>query len=308
MNKKFVVFILLCLSLFSCSKVNNVSNRNMRIVGYLPLWETARWDSLDISSLSHCILSFATYSADGTIGWDVSDDSVRTLVTRCKENGVKPMVALGGFGGFNTKGNPFGSVEKRANIIAQISDIVGKYGLDGVDIDIEIVAKDSIWGDFDDFVVELRRSLGNERLITMAVGTWFTDSVRRETYQRLDFLNLMAYDNSFGDDDVAPVEMAHEMLDYYSERGVAAENLVLGVPFYGYSKGGVTRHWYEIIALDSANIGRDFDPVDSIYFNGVPTMKQKIEISRDYGGIMIWQIAEDDLGDYSMLKLIKNSL
>lgn len=304
-SKTIILIILTSLFFFSCTEKQN---NNHRIVGYLPLWESARWDSIDITSLTHCILSFATYSADGKIGWNISDDSVNTLVARCKRSNVKTMIALGGFGGFNTDGNPFATSDKRANIINQLTELVNRYDIDGVDIDIEIAATDSIWIYFDDFITELRTSLGDDRLTTMAVGTWFTDAVEPKTFQRLDFINMMAYDNAFGDGDVAPVSMANDMINYYTEKGVDRDRMVLGVPFYGYSEGGVTRHWYEIISLDPSNIDRDYDPVNGIYFNGLATLKQKIEISRSCGGIMIWQIAEDDLGDNSMLRIINHSL
>lgn len=291
--------------MLSCSSKSNFSSR---VVGYLPLWESARWDSIEYASLTHCIFSFATYTSDGKVNWDISDAPVHNVVAKCHYNGVKALVALGGFGGFNTDGNPFATSEKRSNIIRQLSEIVGRYNLDGVDIDIEIKSTDPIWAGYDSFVEELRNELGDDKLLTMAVGTWFTDAVLPQTYGRLDFINIMAYDNAFGDADVAPISMLQDMLSYYSDRGVEGANMVIGVPFYGYSEGGVSHHWYEILSLDSANINRDYDPTNGIYFNGVPTIKQKIEMSRDFGGIMIWQIAEDDLGDRSMLRLISRSL
>lgn len=306
MKRCSILFAFLA-SLFvvSCSSPQKSSGR---IVGYLPLWESARWDSIDYSALTHCIFSFATYSDDGKIGWDISDSPVHNVVARCHKNGVKTLVALGGFGGFNTDGNPFATSEKRSNIIGQLSEIVSRYNLDGVDIDIEIKSTDPVWSGYDSFVDELRVALGDDKLITMAVSSWFTDAVLPQTFQRLDFINIMAYDKAFGDADVAPVSMVEDLLGYYSARGVDSANMVIGVPFYGYSEGGVSHHWYEIVSLDSANVGRDYDPASGIYYNGVPTIMQKIQMSRDCGGIMIWQIAEDDLGEHSMLRLISDNL
>ena len=281
--------------------------KKLRIVGYLPLWESAEWDSIDYSALTHCILSFATFN-DDTVHFDANENAVRKLVKTCRDNSVRPMVAFGGFGGFNTTGNPFSTPDKRSNIIVQLNNIVNKYDLDGIDIDIEIKENDPIWRNFDSFVSELRQNLGDDKLLTMAVGMWFTDSVACKTYQRLDFINMMCYDNAFGDADVAPYDMALDFINYYSDRGLKPQQMNIGVPFYGYSAGGVTRDWSEIITLDTLNANRDHDTINAIYFNGLPTLQRKIQLAKKYGGIMIWQLAEDDYNGMSLLQIIKNNI
>ncbi|MDD6356819.1 MAG: glycosyl hydrolase family 18 protein [Bacteroidales bacterium] len=284
------------------------SSGNLRVVGYLPDWESGDWNKIDYSALTHCVFAFLTYDANGNFGWWINDSYMTSAVNSCKANGVKTLIALGGGGGFNTNGNPFGTQAKRAHIINKLVDFVNQYGLDGVDIDIEINSSDAIWNNFDSFVQELRTALGNDKLITMAVGEWFTGAISNTTFRRLDFLNVMAYDYAFGDGPVAPKDQCDAMMGRYAQKMGDASKVTYGIPFYGYSNGGVTRDWSEIISLNADNLNRDYDPNNGIYYNGVPTIKSKIETSKEYGGIMIWQLAEDDFGSNSMLKVVKDNI
>lgn len=305
-NKIQILIAAITLMILSSCKTAKTEEK-LRVVGYLPTWEVAKWEQIDYSALTHCIFSFATYKGD-SITFDVESDKVEAIVRRCREENVRPMIALGGFGGFETQNYPLSTKEKRSLIISDVMKIVERYNLDGVDIDIEIKETDAMWNNFDNFTSELREALGRERLMTMAVGTWFTDSIKAETYKRFDFINMMTYDNAFGDGDVAPYEMSLKFIDYYMARGLTEKQLTIGVPFYGYSEGGVTRDWSEIIALDVANEYRDRDTTNGIYFNGKKTIKKKVELAKGYGGIMIWQLAEDDYGENSMLRLIKEEI
>lgn len=286
----------------SASAADNV----LRVVGYLPDWESGYWGRIDFSALTHCVFSFLTYNADGSFGWWINDSYMNSAVSRCKQYGVKTMIALGGGGGFDTKGNPFSTAEKRAKIINKLKSFVSKYGLDGVDVDIEVGSNDPLWGYFDAFVQELRTALGNDKLITMAVSEWFTSPIKNSTFRRMDFLNVMTYDYAFGDGPVAPYNDCVGMLSRYAERMGDPKKVTFGVPFYGYASGGATKHWRDIIALDAANRDRDFDPKNRIYYNGVPTITKKVEKSKEFGGIMIWELAEDDFGSNSMLKIVKD--
>ncbi len=328
MTKKLLLFLAIILTLLTSANAEIISqnttpeddtcntiivsstsgSNDLRVVGYLPDWEYGDWDKIDFSALTHCVFCFATYPESGTLGWWINDSYMTSAVKKCKDNGVKAIIALGGGGGFNTTGNPFSTQAKRANIITQLVNFVNKFGLDGVDIDIEISSSDPIWNYFDTFVQELRTALGNDKLVTMAVGEWFTGSISNTTFQRLDFLNVMAYDYAFGDGAVAPKDQCDAMMGRYATKMGDASKVVYGIPFYGYSSGGVTRDWSEIVSLSADNKNRDYDPTNGIYYNGVPTIKSKIETSKEYGGIMIWQLAEDDFGSNSMIKVVKDNI
>ena len=187
MNKKKVVSILLAVvmvfSLIPAShktaEVQAASNK--RVVGYFPSYRTYAINSIDYSAMTHCILSFMTY-ANGTLTSGFSGGDVQTIVNKCHSNGTKAMIAIGGWNGFNSSDNPFGTAAKRTSIVNQIMNYVDTYNLDGVDLDLE-VNDANVWNNYDAFVSELSSRLKPKgKLLTMAVATWFTGPIANSTY------------------------------------------------------------------------------------------------------------------------------
>jgi GH18 family chitinase len=93
-------------------------------------------------------------------------------------------------------------------------------------------------------------------------------------------------------------------LNYWLERGLPTDKLVLGVPFY--SRPGEASY-RTLVAADPAAAQADETKYNGsvMYYNGIPTMQQKTELARRLGsGIMIWTIASDTLDETSLLKAI----
>lgn len=273
-----------------------------RVVGYLPSYRNYTIDSIDFSALTHCCLSFMKYK-NGTLSSDFSTSDVQKIVSKCHANNVKAIIAIGGGGGFDTSTQPFGTAAKRTAFIDQVMNYVNTYNLDGVDIDIE-VTDSNLWSNFDAFCSEMSARLKAEnKLFTMAVSSWFTDPIKSSTYQYFDFINLMAYDYSFGNGPVAPWNQITDLVAYYNNRGVSNDRMTIGVPFYGYGSGGTAYTYSEIIAMNSANSG--YDTYNGIYYNGEDTIKAKAEYSKNFAGIMIWELGQDSFGSKSLLNVIK---
>lgn len=280
-----------------------VSKGNKRVVGYLPSYRTSAINSIDFSALTHCCLSFMTY-ANGTLTSGFSDSTVQTIVNKCHANNVKALIAIGGGSGFNTSDNPFGTAAKRTSFVNQIMTYVDRLNLDGVDIDIEVTDSNT-WSNFDAMCSELSGRLKAEgKLLTMAVSSWFTDPIQNSTYNYFDFVNLMTYDAAFGDGPVAPMSQITNMVNYYGNRGISKERMTIGVPFYGYSSGAKDYTYSQIIAMDANN--KNLDYYNGIYYNGEKTIREKAELSKDYGGIMIWELGQDSFGSNSLLAAIKD--
>lgn len=274
-----------------------------RIVGYFPSYRTYAMNSVDFSAMTHCMLAFMTYS-NGTLTSGFSDSDTRNIVSKCHANGTKAIIAIGGWGGFDSSDDPFGTPAKRTAFVNQVMNYVNTYDLDGVDIDIE-VDDARVWNNFDALISELSGRLKSQgKLLTMAVSQWFTGSIANSTYQYFDFLNLMSYDyNMSGTGEVAPWSQIYDMIAHYSSKGVSEDKLVIGVPFYGYGSGGVARTYAEMVAMDPANANRDY--ANGVYYNGKDTIRQKAEYSKAYGGTMIWEVAQDTFDNDSLLKVIK---
>ncbi|MCR5736146.1 MAG: carbohydrate-binding protein [Eubacterium sp.] len=286
----------------------DLTTNESRVVGYMPSYRTGSLNSIDFSALTHCVLSFMTYS-NGTLTSGFSASNTQTIVNKCHQNGVKAMIAIGGGGGFNTSDNPFGTAAKRTSIVNQIMNYVDTYNLDGVDIDIE-VSDSNTWANFDPFISELSGRLKAEnKLLTMAVSSWFTGSISNSTYNYFDFINLMTYDENAGNGPVASMNFVNNQISHYTGKGISKDRLTIGVPFYGYGPGGYSDAFTygEIISANANNRNSDTATINgkTVYYNGETTIRQKAELSKSYGGIMIWELGQDSFGTYSLLKAIK---
>jgi len=298
------VVLVLCLIPANFTKVEvNAASSGTRVVGYFPAYRMYTVNSVDFSALTHCMLSFMTYS-NGTLTSNFSASDVQTVVSKCHANGVKAMIAIGGWGGFNASDNPFGTAAKRTNFVNQVMNYVNTYNLDGVDIDIEVTDA-VVWNNFDALISELSGRLKSQgKLLTMAVSQWFTGSISNSTYQYFDFLNLMSYDyNQSGTGEVAPWSQIYDMVAHYGSKGVSSDKLVIGVPFYGYGSGGTAYTYAEMVNMNASNAYSDY--ANGVYYNGINTIRQKAEYSKSYGGTMIWEVGQDSYGTYSLLNVIK---
>ena len=272
------------------------------VVGYMPSYRSYAINSIDWSALTHCVLSFIRYANGALITSDFADADVRNIVSKCHANNVKVIVAIGGWNGFQNDG-AFSTAQKRTNFCNIVMNYVNTYGLDGVDIDIELTDAD-IWNNFQALTSELKSRLGSGKSLSMAVSTWFTDAIPNAAYNNLDFINLMSYDaNTNGSGDHAPQSLINNMVSYYNARGVSNSRMTIGVPFYGYNSGGA-KTYSELIAMDRNNANRDY--YNGIYYNGIPTIKSKANFSKGYAGTMIWELGQDTFDDTSLLKAIKS--
>ncbi len=282
-----------------------------RVVGYLPSYKTYAVNQIDFSGLTHCVLSFMTY-ANGTLTSGFSAGDVQNIVGKCHQNGVKALIAIGGGGGFDTGDNPLGTAQKRTAIVDQIMNYVAQYDLDGVDIDTE-VTDGNFWNNFEAFISELSGRLKAQgKLLTMAVSSWFTDAVLNSTYKYFDFVNLMTYDENAGNGPVASMNFVNNQISYYKNKGIEDDRLVIGVPFYGYGPGGYSDAYSygDIINADANNRFQDTTIINgkTVYYNGENTIREKAQLSKSYGGIMIWELSQDSFGEHSLLSVIRDTL
>ena len=280
-----------------------------RVVGYFPQYRMDKLDSIDFSGVTHVNLSFLTYTS-GNFGFAFTDNDISRIKQKCDANGVKLLIALGGGGGFGVNEGTLGTPAARTSFINTIMSYVDRYDLDGVDIDTEIEST-VYWNVFDEFISELSARLkAEDKLLTMAVASWFTGSIKTSTYNYFDFLNVMSYDESAGNGPVASMEYMYGQINHYMNKGITSDKLVVGVPFYGYIKNGGWgggKTYAEIIGDNADNRYADYsESFGGVYYNGENTIRQKAEISKDYGGIMIWELGQDSFDENSLLAIIKD--
>jgi GH18 family chitinase len=286
----------------------------MRCVGYIPAGAVAVIDGLDWSALTHVNVAFCNPDSLGVMQNPFRHDPAdfQRLVSMAHANGVKVIASLGGGGGSRHYPRLISTAEGRTALCEALVAYARKYDLDGLDLDLEERASHPFWGDYEPWVVELREHCTREGLLlTTAVSTWFSDRVTDRVFRCFDFVNIMAYDGPF--EAHSTYEMARKMAAHYHRtRGIDPADIVIGVPFYGRIRGltwgdpQTSRTYKQVVADDPAAWKKDYS--GDVGFNGAKTMKRKARMARRYGGIMIWQLAQDTQDERSLLRVIKENL
>lgn len=264
--KKITIFILTLLCL-SCS-----SNKKV-VAAYLPLWSA--WDIDQLKGITHAHISFAQIGEDYKAfieDYPQYQDNLNMIKDIKKTYPkLKMTIAVGGYGvdGFSDMALTRSS---REAFILSVIDIVGKYDLDGVDIDWEFPGHDA-WGmvkareedreNFTQLLLELRNSLNIYRGVTgkkyelsfaAAAQDWGYNNLEVEKlFKIVDYMNLMSYDfvgnwtqktghhsNLYLNPDSPEMDTSiHSSITQYILRGADKEKIVLGIPLYAYGWTGV---------------------------------------------------------------------
>ena len=246
-------------------------------------------------------LAFALGTDGGYLGL-APDDQIAAFVTAAHAHGVKVFVSLCGGGGDGTIAPHYQPGEVDA-FVEHIVQYVDDHALDGIDVDVE--APGRMGAAYDGFIgrLEAKASLRGWP-VTAAVAQWMQNGMSDDTLRSFDFITVMSYDNAgtwTGPGEHSSMGQAEDAIDFYRARGVDPEKIVLGVPFYGYCWGNCNGAgsayvlYKDIVARFPDAWNQDWIEADgaTYSFNGVATMKQKVELGNQYGGVMIWELGGD---------------
>lgn len=292
---------------------NGSSKEKFRVVGYFRYEGNlaAEASPINLDMITHLNVAFITPDTNGV--FTITKD-LKKLAALAHSKGVKILASIGG-------GNPPAYLIKLVNqanqlkLIANLVKMAADNDLDGIDVDLE---GNFIDENYESFVVNLASALkARNKLITAAVATAYKDRYTDKALAEFDFINIMSYDktgpwNLNVPGQHAPYDMAVEDLAYWNgTRRIAKEKLSLGVPFYGYGFGSNAPEslgFKDIIAAYPGSENKDEVIVNgggTVYYNGIATIKSKTELALDQaGGIMIWQLRQDDIGPNSLLGTI----
>ena len=291
------------------------------VVAYVPNWIdlAAFAGTIDYAKVTHLNVAFENPADDGALAFDPAD---AVLVAKAHANGVKVLVSLGGGGvaGDAKMSDRFSDLTaeaKRAGFARRLADYVAAHGFDGLDVDLE---GEQITTSYGPFVALLGGELHRRhKLLTAALSMANGgDRVPADALKTFDFVNVMAYDatgpwNPNRPGPHAPMEFAKRSVEYWLKRGLPKSKTVLGLPFYGYGfgKDGKTSEWSYAKLLAAYPGAEKLDQVgETIYYNGVPTIRAKARYILDQGlaGAMIWSLDSDAPGERSLLSVLDAAL
>ena len=320
------LYLIFSFLIISCSNVDDVDviedgelfSNQARVVGYYTTGSFSLNDKIQYCKLTHLNIAFANPQTDGTIILSGnSGDLLKNVMdtARSQNSNIKIYISIGG--GYitdevwNTYKNFLANPQDRPILIDKIVSYVLDNGFDGVDVDLEW---QYVTTGYSDFVIELRDALkAQSKGITAAYPSETRYSlITEDALNALDFINLMVYDYT-GPWNPSPGQHssynhAKQGINFWKNKvGINPSKLTLGVPFYGYDFQNSTtvKSFTYGSMVDSDVSNSDKDNVGNKYYNGRPTIANKVKLaSQNLSGIMIWRLGADSFSEYSLLETI----
>jgi chitinase len=268
--------LFVCVTIIFCLLATTHAQRAKKIVGYYygkgrPDYELS---NVPFERLTHLVYSLAVPTVHGDCELSHPDIDVPNLQSLRALRGRNPrllvLLSVGGWSGSRYFSDVAATALARRRFSASCLKIVGKYGLDGIDIDWEYPVTGGKKTDHkrksdkENFVLLLRQlrtdlnALRGERplLLTIASTCYrnhLNDLSVQEMAEVLDWFNLMGYDFN----EMQPKRTSHHSslfgwptvptlkadaikfanddaaVNWYLDNGVPAAKIVLGLPFYG---------------------------------------------------------------------------
>lgn len=292
------------------------------IVGYAVYWESTMPDP---TLLTHINYAFAHIKGDFET-LDIKSTSRLSKIAALKEKNpaLKVLLSIGGWeaGNFSEMA---ASETHRKNFCKNCLSAVTQYKLDGIDIDWEYPTSDAAGiscspDDTKNFTLlmrDLRETLGEDRLLTMASASNAKYVDFKEAVPYMNFVNLMTYD--MGDPpqhngalyrSSKASESCEESVAKHLAAGVPYEKMVLGIPFYGHGDGKAFEDYvyYKDIVFDESKYKEQWDGTAKVPYLTDATGKMvltydnehSVGLKADYvsqkklAGAMYWCIEGDD--------------
>ncbi len=320
--KRYIpLFLFICIVASGCKTAQKATatQDEFKVVGYYTP-RSAEPESLPLEYLTHINYSFSIPAPSGDTLIPLKDDSIlkRLVAYAHRNNGAEVFISIGGWGigdggGDDSRFHRMAErTEGRHTFVKSTMDLVRKYNLDGVDLDWEYPDEDHRSADdYVELVNELSDSLHaiNKKLTAAVVASGKKGfGMKKEALDKLDWVNLMAYDGDYGGDILkahSPYAYAVQSIDYWvDQRGVPASKAIIGLPFYSKKGFGQFGPTYRQLIADGASPYDDY--WKGAFYNGINTIEAKTRLAkkRGLGGVMIWEIGLDTSDETSLLKAI----
>lgn len=335
---RFATFLLAAVLALSPAKAKDRGN----VIGYIAAFKglDREMQQRGLDQYTHLVLAFVNPtpagevlspdglacapSAPGNVAM-VSDAQLRSLVLAAHRNGTKLLASLGGAvipqcgGDWSQLLSP----AMRSKLVGALMDLVDRYDLDGLDVDLEgeLMAAIDKEGNYTPFVRDLAAALhSRSKILTAATGSYPGGMLPDSSLSYFDLIGVMSYDQvgpTWGTPggEHSTFAQAEADLALWIGKGVPARKLALGVPFYGRGFGSFQAGWsLQDIATQFGDrqlagdiIGQRCGGCSYVTYNGFQTLERKGELAAAWGaGLMVWEIGQD-LADGSAIRRLVNA-
>ena len=322
---KFIRAFLLCLPLYALAACDNqtpellddiwdgsedevcaedVTTVNFKQIAYWSISEEETLDDIDFSMLTHIIYSKIGVESDGELIMPTGDDleEFEEMIDLAHNSGIYAMASIG-----NASDSAFNSIAGNTtaltDFITNVENLIKDYDLDGIDINWQFPTTDDEGDLFEDLVKEVS-DLTNDQgvLFSFVVDSGqdddaTDDGVQEDTLAYPDFINVMALNTTDDDDLHSSLEDAEEAIEYWTNRCVVKNKLVLAIPLY--SAGDEVLDFADIVEDD--NEYACVDESEGRNYNGIATVNDKTQYAQSSaGGVILTSLQQDSFeqGDY----------
>lgn len=292
---------------------------DFKVVGYFPSWKEDT-SKLRYDVLTHINYAFAIPTAEGGLRPLENAAVAQQIIQQAHHSGCKVLLAVGGWSYNDTPLettflSATATAEKRAAFVEAIMTMCDQYGFDGIDMDWEHPRLDGGSAQqYEALMLELSAQLHKQgKLLSAAVlsgatadGNIYYDAAAHSNavLEAVDYINIMAYDGGDGERHSAYDFAVNCGIYWQQTRGLSADKVVLGVPFYARPSWAA---YGDILAAVPDAWQKDHVSYNGMeaWYNGPETIRQKTEYAlKNLGGVMIWELTQDAPGEHSLLAAI----
>ena len=321
MAMKRISFVLMLLTMAWTVK-SQAQKPGMVVGAYVTSWTD---EVPDPNVMTHINYAFGHVN-DSFDGVRIDNPERLKMIVGLKQQNpkLKVLLSIGGWGSGRFS-EMAASKENRQKFANDCLRVVKEFGLDGIDIDWEYPTQSTANisaspEDTDNFTLlmgDLRRAIGNDKLLTAATvcDAQYIDFGSCIDY--MDLINVMAYDMSEGEahhSALYPSEISGECtsskaVEAHLKAGVPKAKLVMGVPFYGkgnredagvkaFRETGVLPEGYERRWSEESQVPYIVNAKGEFVFGGedVKSLTAKCQYILDHNlrGGMYWDYANDN--------------
>ena len=270
---------------------------DFRVIGYYSadLFDEPA-EHLQTDKLTHVMYAFLIPQADGSCLPPPKPEQLRAVVEQAHRDGAEVFAALGGW---SYNGVPLASTFEmvtadealRKKLVDSTLAVVNEYNLDGVELDWEYPTEQSA-GNYEKLVLELSAALeARGKHLTAALnGAWsktegpaVSGLVSEKCLDAFQFISVMSYD--MNNEQHSPFWFANTSIEYWLNRGVPAEKIVLGMPLYARPSWAQYRH-LAAENPDFAYADHAASAIGDSCYNGLPTLCRKTLLAFEKAGMI----------------------
>ncbi|MEZ6123305.1 MAG: glycoside hydrolase family 18 protein [Planctomycetaceae bacterium] len=297
-----IVGMLWCVGVWSAVQMAAVADEPAFVVaGYLPDYRLNDWTA-DRAHLTDLICFGMSAPEDGRFpDGTFSEEQLAHLKQLKTTLKCRLLFTVGGWNNSQGFAKLAASDVLRHQFIINARSFCRQHGFDGIDYDWEHPEGPDQLTQYGLLIQETHNEFGPHHLmVTAAMAGWqLLDS---RTYAAIDRIHLMSYDHDFPQ---ATMQKSRDDVSRLVTAGCARSKISLGLPFYGRNASGDARTYAELCA-DGAD-GSDLH--NGFALNGPQTIAEKVRFARQekLAGVMIWEVAQDADGHFSLLNIINNA-